>query len=268
MDNSEALQCGDPADIWGTAGEAYDEISRVSADAVEHCLDRLRPGHGEAVLDVATGTGWTARRLAVRGARVTGIDISSAIIDAARRLSAIEGLRIEFRVADAERLPFEDGAFDAVVSSFGVIFAGNPEITAAELARVCRRGGRLGLTAWGSNSVPAHVHQLLKEYMPTAIAAEPSPFRWGSIEFTTELLGRDFDLGFESGTSYLNLPDGKAVWDLYAASYGPLRWLMRTLSSAEMADLENRFVWFHNQFRASLGVRVPREYLVTVGVRR
>ncbi len=268
MDYSEAPQSGDPADIWGTAGESYDEISRVSADAVEHCLDRLRPRPGEAVLDVATGTGWTARRLAVRGARVTGIDISSAIIDAARRLSAVEGLQIEFRVADAESLPFEDGAFDAVVSSFGVNFASNPQATAAELARVCRRGGRLGLTAWGSNSVPAHVHQLLQEYMPKAAAAAPSPFRWGSIEFTSELLNRDFDLGFESGTSYLNLPDGKAVWDLYVDSYGPLRWLTRKLDSREMSELEKRFVWFHNQFRASLGVRVPREYLVTLGVRR
>ena len=255
-------------DIWGTTGEAYDEISRGSADAIVHCLDRLRPVAGERIIDVATGTGWTARRLAKRGARVVGIDISPAIIEAARRLSSAEGHRIDFRLANAEDLTAEDEPFDAVVSTFGVIYATRPEAAAAGLARVCRTGGRLALTAWNNHSVPAQVFEMLQSYLPGQAAGAPSPFDWGRIERIEELLGRDFELDFESGTSYQNLPDGQAVWNLYVESYGPAKWLGQRLDSAALAELETRFVDFHNQFRTGLGVRVPREYLVVIGVRR
>ncbi len=256
------------AEIWGLTGESYDEISRGSADAIEHCLDRLRPSSGEKILDVATGTGWTARRLAGRGARVVGIDLSPAIIEAARRLSAVEGHGVTYRVADAEELPFADQQFDAVISTFGVIFASKPQAAAAELARVCRRGGHLALTAWGSNSIPAQVFELLQSYMPPSERLPPSPFDWGSIDRITELLDEDFELDFESGTSYQHLPNGEAVWELYATSYGPVKWLAANLDRAALSDLEQRFIEFHNQFRTGLGVRVPREYLVTIGVRR
>ena len=259
----------EPADdIWGTTGEAYDEISRGSADAIEHCLDRLRPAPGETIVDVATGTGWTARRLASRGARVVGIDISPAIIEAAQRLSSAEGHRIDFRIGNAEHLTREDERFDAVVSTFGVIYAEDPEAAAAGLARVCRAGGRLGLTTWNSHGVPAQVFELLQGYRPDRATAAPSPFEWGRIERVEEMLGRDFDLDFESGTSYQNLPNGKAVWELYLESYGPAKWLAERLDRPTLAELESRFVDFHDQFRTGLGVRVPREYLVVIGTRR
>lgn len=123
------------AAMWSTGGDHYDTISFGIADALRHAVQRLAAKEGEEVLDVATGTGWAARLVARSGARVTGVDIAAGLIAAARHRSAHVMPRIEYRVADAERLPFADGRFDRVVSTFGVMFAGDHVRAARELAR-------------------------------------------------------------------------------------------------------------------------------------
>lgn len=124
-------------------GKGYDQMSRQIADLIEHCVDRLDPKPDEYVLDVATGTGWAARLVAGRGAKVTAIDIAETLVAAARELS---GPDIDFRVADAESLPFSDGQFDKVISTCGIPFVSKPEKVVAEAARVLRKGGRLAMT--------------------------------------------------------------------------------------------------------------------------
>jgi 2-polyprenyl-3-methyl-5-hydroxy-6-metoxy-1,4-benzoquinol methylase len=106
-----------PASVWSSGGLAYDEISRQISSALEHCVRRVSPRPGERFLDIATGTGWTSRLLAARGAEVTGIDIAGDLIDAARTLRQTQGLEIDYRVADAEQLPFEEARFDGIVST-------------------------------------------------------------------------------------------------------------------------------------------------------
>ncbi|MCA9201198.1 MAG: class I SAM-dependent methyltransferase, partial [Planctomycetales bacterium] len=128
------------AKVWNSGGANYDRISRQIADAIEHCVDRLNPQAGENVLDVATGTGWTARRIAARGANVTGVDICSTALETARSID--NSRQINFQVGDAEALQFDDATFDAIASTFGVMFCGAPERAASELARVCKPGGR------------------------------------------------------------------------------------------------------------------------------
>jgi 2-polyprenyl-3-methyl-5-hydroxy-6-metoxy-1,4-benzoquinol methylase len=103
---------------WGSGGEAYDIISDSITDGIDHVVNRVWPKPGERFLDIATGTGWTARRLAARGARVTGIDIGEGVIEAAKRLAP----GITFQVGDAEALTFDDASFDGVTSTFGVMF--------------------------------------------------------------------------------------------------------------------------------------------------
>ena len=133
------------AATWGSGGPRYDRISRSIADAIEHGVGRLAPLPGERILDVATGTGWAARLIAARGARVTGLDLHADLIEGAKAYAAQARLDIAFDVGDAEALPYADASFDAVISTFGVMFCSRPEAAAAELARVCRRGGRLAL---------------------------------------------------------------------------------------------------------------------------
>lgn len=123
-------------------------MSFAVSDALAHAAQRLNARAGERILDVATGTGWSARNVARTGAAVTGVDISGELLLAARELSGHLRPPIDFRQGDAECLPFDDGAFDGVISTFGVMFAVNQARAATELARVCRSGGRLALATW------------------------------------------------------------------------------------------------------------------------
>ena len=106
---------------------------------------RLGFAAGTRILDVACGTGNLALPAARAGASVTGVDIATNLLDQARTRAATEGVLVKFDEGDAERLPYPDASFDAVISMFGVMFAPRPELAAAELLRVCRPGGTIAL---------------------------------------------------------------------------------------------------------------------------
>ncbi len=151
---------------WGSGGAEYDLISEAIADSTEHLLNRLGVRPGERALDLATGTGWTARRLAQKGAKVTALDIGEGVVEAAKRLARQTNLDIEFAVGDAEGTDLPSGAFDVIASTCGVMFASRPEAVARELARLCRPGGRIGLTTWPPTSTLAQMFQMMRPYMP------------------------------------------------------------------------------------------------------
>jgi SAM-dependent methyltransferase len=257
------------AATWGSGGTAYDKISETIADSIEHVLNLLDVRPGEKVLDLATGTGWTARRLAQKGASVTGVDIGEGVIAAARDLAKAAGLKIDFRVGDAEKIDLPDTAYDVITSTCGVMFASRPEEVAKELARLCRPGGRIGLTTWPPTSTIAKMFQVMKPYMPPPpTPAPPSPFEWGRADRVKELLGRDFALKFDTGSTVLRLPSGEAVWEVFSKGYGPTKTLYQNAGDRK-EDLHRDFVAFHEGHRnADFGVTMPREYLVTIGTRR
>lgn len=256
------------ATVWSAGGRRYEEVSRGIADAIEHCVLRLNPEPGERVLDLSTGTGWTSRVVARHGALVTGADIATELLDVARDRAREEGLPIEYVVGDAERLPFEDGEFDAVVSTFGVMFASRPEAAAAELARVCRRGGRIALTTWLSDSTLFRMFELMKRYMPRPAGPAPrSPFEWGRPERIRALLGHAFQLRFEQGVSYYREPSGEAAWETFSTGYGPTRTLAASLDPSRRDEFRADFTAFHAAYRTELGICVPRGYWLTIGVR-
>ena len=129
---------------------------------------------GERVLDVAAGSGNAALAAARRGAKVTATDFVPHLLETAARRAGAEGLELETQEADAQALPFPDGTFDVVLSTFGVMFAPDQAGAAAELLRVCRPGGRIGLTAWTPASVMAATQAIAAKYAPRQ-ARRPQP---------------------------------------------------------------------------------------------
>ncbi len=259
-----------PAASWASAGRAYEKFSEDLGEAIHRCIDRLNPQPGERVLDVATGTGWGARLIAARGAKVHGIDFGKDLIDAAQTLAAEAELDIQFSTADAEDLPFNDASFDVVISTFGVMFVQRPEVAAGELARVCKPGGRLGLTTWLSDGTMA---TLVKEVMlpyrpPPPDPPPPSPFLWGKTDRVAELLGSSFDLKFETECTVLRASSGADVWHMWSESHGLTVTALENLTPERRTDFERDFIAFHEKFRAGSGIAMPRDYLVTLGVRK
>src|SRR3954452_2462876 len=144
---------------------------------------------GQRVLDVAAGNGNAALAAARRGCEVTATDYVGALLDGTAARAASEGLRIYCREADAEALPFEDNSFDVVLSTFGVMFTPNQEQAAAELQRVCRPGGRIGLASWTPAGFVGRMLQTVSRYLPPPPGV-PSPLAWGTEARLNQLLNQ------------------------------------------------------------------------------
>lgn len=266
-EGSAATTLDGPAAMWDAGGAAYDEVSYAISDAIAHAAKRLDAAAGERVLDVATGTGWAARNAARGGAEVTGVDIAPTLLEAAARLSAHVAPAITFRRADAMALPFPDGAFDKVISTFGVMFAGDPARAAAELARVLRPGGRLVLAVW----VPEGSVQRFFEAVAAFDDAPPppaNPFDWGDPDRVRARLGGAFALTFEDGTSHAYHPSVDAIWNWYVKGFGPLRFLHERLPGERRTALKAAVDRYHAPYRTAAGLHVTRDYRVVIGERR
>lgn len=248
------------ARTWGAGGQGYDQISRGIADAIAHAVDALDARPGERILDIATGTGWAARRIAESGATVTGIDLGAGVIEAAKHLS--NGAGIDFRVGDAEALDFPDDSFDAVISTFGVMFARDPEAVASELARVVRPGGRVSLANWAVGGSVHEMFKLIGSYKPAEQNPAPSPFDWGKPARVIELLGEHFDLAFQVGTSFFRPESAEKAWGTFSTGFGPVVTLLESLSDERAAALERDFVSFHEAHRSGEGIVVQRPYVI------
>jgi SAM-dependent methyltransferase len=197
------------------------------------------------------------------------LSIAADLVAAARERAKAEGLSIDYRTGDAEKLPFADGEFDAVVSTCGIMFASRLEGAAAEVGRVVRKGGRVAITTWLPDSNLFKMFMVMKPYMPAPPnPAPPSPFEWGTAERVRELMGSAFALQFERGTSFYREPSGEAAWNTFSTGYGPTKALAGSLGEARRAELRRDFIAFHDGFPTDLGICVPREYLLSVGVRR
>jgi SAM-dependent methyltransferase len=249
------------ARTWGAGGERYDQVSRGIADAIEHAVDALDPQPGERILDIATGTGWAARRIAGRGATVTGVDFGAGVIEAAKELS--NGAGIDFRVGDAEALDFPDHSFDAVISTFGTMFARDAEAVASELARVVRPGGRVSLANWAVGGSVHEMFKLIRSYKPAEDNPAPSPFEWGKTARVIELLGDHFELDFEVGTSFFRPESGEKAWATFSVGFGPVVTLLEVLSADRAEALKNDFITFHEAHRNGEGIVMRRPYVIT-----
>ncbi len=247
------------AAVWWGEG-TYERLAELLAPVHDELLERLAPRETERFLDVATGTGALAIRAARAGAEVTACDLAPGMIAKARAEAG--DAAIAFDVADARSLPYDESSFDVVASAFGVIFAPQPEAAAAELARVCKHGGRLGLTAW----VPDEESTAAQE--PFTEGKGPPTAVWGDPNSLERLLGDSFGLEIEQRTWWATGRNGAEVWQLFSTSAPPLKALLASLPEERRPALRNAFVDIYERYRDSDGVRYPMDYLLVLGSRR
>jgi ubiquinone/menaquinone biosynthesis C-methylase UbiE len=247
---------GSVADAW--SGASYERIAETFAPIHDRVVETLAIEPGMRVLDVACGTGGVALRAARAGADVVGIDISADQLSKARAAAAAESLEIRFDKGDCQELPYADAAFDAVASAFGAVFAADHARTGAELARVCRQGGRLALTAWPKDEwseVGVRAGRTFSE-------EEADAREWAVEEHVRALLGDAFELELQTGEWRIEAASGEELWELASTSMPPLRaWLVQ--QTAEVREHAERV---YLDYLAS-GV-IAREYVLVLGTRR
>ncbi|HYZ76735.1 MAG TPA: methyltransferase domain-containing protein [Gaiellaceae bacterium] len=247
------------ADVW--AGGEYALLAEQLAPIHERLVVRLDPRPGERWLDVGTGTGAIAVRAARVGADVVGIDIAPALLEQAR--AQADGLPIRWDEGDAQALPYSDASFDVVVSCFGAIFAPDDEAVARELARVCRPGGRLGLTAWHAST------ELRAVYERVGIGPqEPDPTRWSDEASVHQLLGEAFDLELEPGVWRIGFEAPELIWEWWSTAVPPFVALLESLESEKRAAMRDEMLALAERLRTNGGVEFTRDYVLVLGRRR
>ena len=224
---------------------------------------------GEKVLDVAAGNGNASLAAARRGAEVTASDYVPALLDGTRARAASEGLTIAIREADAEALPFDDSTFDVVLSTFGVMFTPDQERAAAELIRVCRPGGRIGVANWTPQSFIGQMFRIVGRYVAPP-AGVRSPLEWGTESRIGGLFGTDVS-SIAAERRYFNFRYRSAQdWlDTFRTFYGPTQKAFAALDDAAQSAFENELVALaqkHN-LGGPNALRVPSEYLEVVAVK-
>lgn len=257
------------AGLWDKGGLGYDFISFSISDALSLSAQALWPQKGERILDIATGTGWSARNVAYLGANVTGIDIANDLLDAARSLSEHVKPAITYKHADAESLPFDDGFFDGVISTFGIMFAGDHGAAAKELSRVCRPGGRIVLATWppGQESFVARMFGIVAKH-GNSPPPKVSPLEWGRSEYVSSLLQAEFQLQFSEEVSKLISPNGTEIWNKFYEGFGPVRLLADKLEPSKLEAFRDDFIKLHDEFKIDNQLRIDRKFLMTTGVRK
>jgi SAM-dependent methyltransferase len=253
--------------MWGNG--PYQNVTETLTDLHERVIDRLAPAEGVTWLDLACGTGAMAELAAKRGADVTGIDLAPALIETAKERAQSQGLDIDYRVGDCENLDVEEGSFDAVSSTCGVMFSPDHEATAHELARVVKPGGRIGLANWTPEGGLAAMFAMMKPFQPPPPEGAGVPFEWGSEGHVEELLGDAFELDLQRHVSNLSLPSGEEYWQLFSSSYGPTKSLAESLDDDRREEFHRAWAdFFESNYGSNGGIDHDREWLFVYGTRR
>jgi SAM-dependent methyltransferase len=233
----------------------------------DRIVRRVGVGPGEEVLDVACGTGNAAIRAAAAGGRVVGLDLTPELFEAGRCEAAAAGVEVEWVEGDAEDLPFDDGSFDVVLSTFGCMFAPRHDVTAREMARVLRPGGRMALFNWTPEGAVGRSFRAMARHFPPAPEFAAPPLLWGTEQHVRDLFeGSGIELAFDremapNTTSRFATVDERVEY--YTKAFGPLAMLRKTTEAqgtwpalrTDLADLYAR-------------TDEESEYLVVLGHKR
>ncbi|AYD01715.1 class I SAM-dependent methyltransferase [Neorhizobium sp. NCHU2750] len=231
----------------------------------ERLCEALDLRAGETVLDVAAGNGNATLAAARRWCRVTSTDYVPALLEQGRRRADAEGLSVNFQTADAEALPFDADSFDVVLSTFGVMFTPDQDRAAAELARVCRPGGRIGLANWTPDGFIGQLFKVIGQHVPPPAGLRP-PSLWGTSERLEEMFGaegkveatkRNFVFRYRSAAHWI---------EVFRTWYGPVHKAFAALPTDGQVHLERDLEQLIGRFnRADDGTMVvPSDYLEVV----
>jgi SAM-dependent methyltransferase len=226
---------------------SYPTLARAFLGLSARLVESAAVEPGAHVLDVACGTGNVALTAHRRGADVTGVDITPAMLAAARARAATLDADIDWREGDAAALPFEDDAFDVTLSCLGHTFAHDATAAATELVRVTRPGGRLAFTAWTPESANAAMMKVLSEHLPPRPNAPPPPVLWGDPATVRERLGASVEtLRFETGSVQYPAVSPAHFWESMTTDSGAIVLMLESVDDhvslhAEEAETLGRF---------------------------
>lgn len=248
----------------------FGEIAKSYATGAEDFINGLNLQPGQRVLDVACGTGNLALPAARLGAVVTGVDIAPNLIEQARENAKREGLTVQFDEGDAEKLPYADASFDAVVTMFGAMFAPRPELTAAEMKRVCRPGGSIAMANWTPAGFIGQMFKITASHVAPP-ANMPSPLLWGSEEAVRERFSEGTsDLQTSREAVHFNFPFGPAqVVEHFRVYYGPTNKAFGALDENGQKALRTALEehWTAHNIATDGTTVVRSEYLKVLAVR-
>ena len=236
----------------------------------EELCEALDLRAGQKVLDIAAGNGNISLAAARRWCDVVSTDYVPALLENGRARAAADGLKIEFREADAEALPFADESFDVVVSTFGVMFTPDQDRAAAEMLRVCSSNGKIGLANWTPDGFIGQLFKTIGKHLPAPSGAK-SPALWGTPARISEMFKtqsksiaceqRDFVFRYRSAEHWL---------EVFKTFYGPILKAFAALDSARQTALERDLIALVGQFNRShdMTMVVPSAYLEIIITRK
>jgi SAM-dependent methyltransferase len=239
---------------YSTIGTTLQIVGEQLAESMDLLTD-------ERVLDVAAGNGNVTLAAARRGCRVTSTDYVASLLERGAERARAERLDVTFQTADAEKLPFADASFDAVVSTFGVMFTPDQARAAAELMRVCRPGGRIGMANWTPQSFIGQMFKVLGRHLPPPPGVQP-PSLWGVASRLRGLFGGAAEVSITSRHFNFRYRSAAHFIDVFRSWYGPVHKAFTALPADSAAALERDLTeLLERNNRSTRGALVvPSEY--------
>jgi SAM-dependent methyltransferase len=242
----------------------FGQIARRLANGAEDFIARLNLQPGMNVLDVGCGTGNQSLPAARTGATVTGVDISTNLLEQARQRAAQENLKIQFDEGDAEQLPYADAQFDVVLSMFGAMFAPRPERVIGEFKRVCRPGGLIAMANWTPDSFVGKSFQVSARHVPPPPSVQP-PVLWGNEEVVRQRFGPGVQLELNKRLVLFDMPDTtpENAVDFFREYFGPTKIAFARLDVAGQLRMRDDLIalWAAHNIGDAHHLKVHAEYL-------